>query len=146
MIGSTSSLGFVLLVAAGIAIYFLVTMSRHRSDYREYLEPILKQHGLKLVFVACPGLFHVGPFPKLEVKSGRPQSQMFGMRGEHSQYRIVTIEDLDGKTHQIWAKLEFECFNLHQVRWRAERIQELPPAVVALLEDNKSQDWFSALK
>ena len=131
---ATLTAGIALVAVIGLAIYFLITWRRHQKDYREHLEPILNLHGLQFVNARWPGFFKVGPFPKFEVETGRPQSRALGISGEFDEYRIVTFRDSDSQTHDVWALLEFEMFRLRGVRWRAENSQDLPGPAKAMLE------------
>ncbi len=126
--------GIALAAVVGLAVYFLITWRRHQQDYQEHLEPILNLHGLQFVAASWPGFFRVGPFPKFEVEAGRPQSRALGVSGEFHEYRIVTLRDPDGQTHDVWALLEFEMFRLRRVRWRAESAQDLPRSAKAMFE------------
>jgi len=125
-----------LLVAVGIAVQLVINRRRHGRDHREQLEPILAEHGLTFISARWPGFFKVGPFPKIEVEVGRPQTRVMGVRGEYDDYRIVMCTDAAGNTHELWAKLEFEAFNLCRIRWRAGNAESLPPESRGLLEDS----------
>ena len=127
--------GIGLLVVAGLTVQFVITRRRHGRDHQRDLKPVLKSHDLTFVSAKWPGSFKVGPFPKVEVEVGRPQSRVGGISGEYDEYRIVNVRDSDGNTHQLWAKLEFELFRLRRIRWRAEDGQNLPSQARALLED-----------
>jgi hypothetical protein len=128
-------IGIGVLVASGLAVQLLITHRRHRHDHRKDLEPILKAHGLTFVSARWPGRFKVGPFPKFEIEVGRPQSRVGGIRGEYDEYRIVTVQDSQGKIHEHWAKLEFEVFRLRRIRWRAENGKNLPTQAREMLEN-----------
>lgn len=65
-------IGIGLLVLGGLVVQFTVARRRHRRDYRKDLEPILAKHGLTFVSARWPGMFKVGPFPKVEIETGRP--------------------------------------------------------------------------
>ncbi len=123
------------LVAGGLVVQFFITRRRHRRDHRADIEPILSAHGLAFVSARWPGMFKVGPFPRFEIISGRPQSRVGGIRGEYDEYRIVTVQDSQGKNHEIWALLEFELFCLRRIRWRGRHADELPPQARGMLED-----------
>ena len=127
-------IGIGLLVLGGLAVQFTITRRRHRRDYRNDLEPILVKHGLTFVSARWPGMFKVGPFPKIEIEIGRPQSRAGGIRGEYDVYRIVTVQDAKRNIHKLWAKLEFELFGLRRISWRAEKSQHLPPEAREMLE------------
>ena len=94
----------------------------------------LRKRGVEFVSAVYPGIFKVGPFPKFEVTVGRPQSRALGFRGEYSEYRIVTFKNKAGQTQQLWAKVDFELFRFARVRWRAERKESMPPALLPILE------------
>ena len=128
-------IGIGLLVAGGLAVQLLITHRRHRRDHRKDLEPILKTHGLTFVSASWPGSFKVGPFPKCEIEVGPPQSRVGGTRGEYDEYRIVTVQDSQGKIHELWAKLEIEVFRLRRIRWRAENAKSLPSQAREMLEN-----------
>ena len=131
----TYYIGIGVLVLSGLAIQLMVRNRRHGRDHREDLEPILARHELTFVSARWPGRFKVGPFPKFEIEAGRPRSRAGGIRGEYDEYRIVTVKDSKGNTHELWARLEFELFRLRRIRWRAENGQNLPPRTRDLLED-----------
>jgi hypothetical protein len=132
-------MGIALLVAIGLAVPILMARHRHRRDYREDLEPILETHGLTFVSARWPGLFRVGPFPKIEIQDGRLQSRVGGIRGEYDEHRIVTVEDSRGREYELWAKLEFELFRLRRIRWRAEKELDFPPQFRALLNEGSEE-------
>jgi hypothetical protein len=134
MPGSTSTILFVAFIVGGIATSYFVYRSRHRRDLREYLLPDLSKCGVELVASVYPGIFKVGPFPKFEVAFGRPQSRVGGIRGEYTEYRIVTVSDSQGRVHRLWAAVEFELFEFRRVRWRAEAGNSLPPSIQSILE------------
>lgn len=127
-------IGIGLLVLGGLAVQFTVARRRQRRDYRKDLEPILVKHELTFVSARWPGMFKVGPFPKIEIEIGRPQSRAGGIRGEYDVYRIVTVQDAKRNIHKLWAKLEFELFGLRRISWRAEKSQHLPPEAREMLE------------
>jgi hypothetical protein len=135
MTGIMLYIGIGILVVIGLAFYFVITWRRHQKDFRGHLEPILKSYGLRFVAARWPGFFKVGPFPKLEIEVGRPQSRVGGIRGEFSEYRIVTFQDSEDQTHEVWANLEYEMFRLCSIRWRAVSAHDLPEAAKAMLED-----------
>ena len=128
-------IGIGVLVFGGLAIQLVITNRRHARDHRKDLEPILAKHGLAFMSAKWPGRFKVGPFPKFEIETSRPQSRAGGIRGEYDAYRIVTVKDSQGNTHKLWARLEFELFRLRRVRWRAENGQNLPAQSRELLEN-----------
>jgi hypothetical protein len=128
-------ISIAILVVAGLAVQVLIVWRRHRKDYKEHLEPILESHGLRFVSARWPGFFKVGPFPKFETEVGRPQSRVGGVSGEFSEYRIVTFRDSDGRSHAVWACIEFEMFRLRKVRWRADSTEDLPDTAKGMLEN-----------
>jgi hypothetical protein len=75
----------VIALTVSIAVSLLVGVRRCRRDMRPYLEPTLRQCGVELITIANPTLFKVGPFPKVEVERGRPQSNILGFSGEYNQ-------------------------------------------------------------
>ena len=127
-------IGIGVLVFGGLAIQLVITNRRHARDHRKDLEPILARHALTFVSARWPGRFKVGPFPKFEIEVGRPQSRAGGIRGEYDAYRIVTVKDSKGNTHELWVRLEFELFRLRRIRWRAENGHNLPAQAKDLLE------------
>lgn len=127
-------IGIGLLGIGGLTIQLGVARRRHRRDHRRDLEPILAKHGLRFVSARWPGMFKVGPFPKVEIEIGRPQSRAGGIRGEYDTYRIVTVQDSKRNIHEVWAKLEFELFRLRNIKWRAEKDQHLPLEAREMLE------------
>jgi hypothetical protein len=122
-------------IAAIAVIGFVVVIRRQTRDLREYLEPPLQQCGMQYESSVSPGMFRVGPFPFIEGEIGRPQSNIGGIRGEHSEYKIVNFRDVNGRSYQIWAKVEFEAFQFRRVRWRAKVKQGLPESILAILEN-----------
>ena len=131
----TYYIGIGVLVLGGFAIQLVITNRRHGRDHRKELEPILARHALTFVSAKWPGRFKVGPFPKFEIDVGRPRSRVGGIRGEYDEYRIVTVKDSQGNTHELWARLEFELFRLQRIRWRAENGHILPAQTRELLEN-----------
>lgn len=127
-------IGVGILAALALTVQFFILWRRHQKDYRGHLEPILESHGLRFVASRWPGFFRVGPFPKFEVEVGRPQSRVAGMSGEFTEYRIVTARDGEGRTYEVWAKLEFELFRLRSVQWRAADGPDLPLQAQDMLE------------
>ncbi len=117
-------IGIGVLVALGLTVWFLIVWRRNHRDYREYLEPILASHGVRFVSAEWPGFFNVGPFPKFEVEVGRPQSRVLGFSGEYDVYKIVTFRDSEGRTHEIWANLEFEMFHLRSSADLAAQVRQ----------------------
>ena len=128
-------IGIGVLVASGLAVQLMIPHRRHERGHRKDLEPILKAHGLTFVSSRWPGRLKVGPFPKFEIKVGRPQSRVGGIRGEYDEYRIVTVQDSQGKIHELWAKLEIEVFRLRRIWWRAENGMNLPMQAKEMLEN-----------
>lgn len=126
---------FGVLAIIGVGGQFFVARRRSRRDYKEILSPILNTYGLTLISSKFPGWFKVGPFPKFMMETGRPQSKvpLLG-RGEYSQYRIITVSDEDSRRYKLWALLEFEIFRLRHVRWRVEKGDTIPDAVISLIE------------
>ncbi len=128
------SLLFLAVVLAQIPIYLGIVNRRHRQDLSEYLVPDLSKCGLKLVSAVFPGRFKVGPFPKFEMTIG-PASCVGGVRGEYSEYRVVTCTDAAGRTYELWAQVHFELFRFRNIRWRAENKAALPQNVWSILEN-----------
>jgi hypothetical protein len=128
-------IGMGVLVLSGLAVHIVITRRRHSRDHRKDVESILAAHGLPFVSAKWPGMFNVGPFPKFEIEAGRPQSRIGGIRGEYDEYRIVTVQDSQGNTHELWAKLEFELFRIRQIKWRTENSRSLPLQARQLLEN-----------
>lgn|SRR5579862_4831326 len=123
------------LVLFGVASGAVIFGRRHRQDLSGYLEPVLRNCGVTYISAVYPGWFRVGPFPKFEAQSGRPQTTTGGTRGEYNEYRIVTFRDSQGRVYHLWAVVEFEMFNFRRVRWRAEQKNSLPPGVLPILEN-----------
>ncbi len=121
-------------VCGGIFKSVMISRQRHKKNYREHIEPILKKQGLQFISSEYPGIFKTGPFDKIEVSFGTPQTRAGGIRGEYSEYRIVTFQDKTGKEYKIWAKLEFEAFQLKQLRWRIETSTIIPKEIEAIIE------------
>ena len=128
-------IGIGILVVAGCAVQFVVSYRRHRRDHRQDLEPMLKSHGLTFISAKWPGLFKVGPFPKVQVEVGRPKSRFVGIRGEYDEYRVVTVKDSQGNRFEIWARLEFELFRLRRIRWRADKSRNASLQDISLFEN-----------
>ncbi len=128
-------IGIAILVIAGCAVQFVISYRRHRRDHRHDLEPILNSHGLTFISAKWPGLFKVGPFPKVEVEAGRPQSRFAGIRGEYDEYRVVTVKDSQGNRFEMWARLEFEFSRLRRIRWRADKSRNLTLQDISLFEN-----------
>lgn len=124
--------GFLLL---GVVSAFVISRRRHQRDLREYLEPELRRCGVDFISAVYPGMFKVGPFPKFEHESGRPQSMIGGTRGEYNEYRIVSFKDSTGTVYRLWALVEFEMFQFRRVRWRAEKRDGVPSSVLPILEN-----------
>lgn len=128
---------FLALGGMGLTSQFLITRSRHKKSYRNYLEPILNDHNLRYISSTFPGWFNVGPFPKIEGKIGRPQSTIpFIGQGEYHQYRIVEVLDSQENTYQLWALLDFEIFGLRRIRWRVFPHDSFPDEAKVLLENH----------
>lgn len=128
-------IGIGLCVVGGLAIYSVIVHSRHQRDHSKDLEPVLAAHGLIFMSARWPGMFNVGPFPKVEIQVGGSQSRVGGIRGEYDEYRIVTAQDSQDNIHVLWARLEFEFFRLRSIRWRAENVQNLPPSAREMFEN-----------
>ncbi len=122
-------------VFIAIVVYIFIAQRRHKKKYREQIKPVLEAHGLKYISEKYPGVFKIGPFPKFEVKIGRPQSKFLGISGEYSEYRIITVEDAEENQYEIWAKIEYEIFKIHRIRWRAENPEILPESAKNLFEN-----------
>jgi hypothetical protein len=122
------------VVVVGIAATLAVSRSRHQDDLSEYLAPVLRECGVNFISAVYPGLFKTGPFPKFEVRIG-PASTVNGVRGECSEYRIVTFSGSKQEVYRLWAVVEFEVFTFKRVRWRAEQKTSLPQSVLPLLEN-----------
>ncbi len=126
--------GMGIAIIASLVAHFVISRRRRLCDYRKDIEPVLRARGLTLVGTRCADWFTVGPFPKIEVQWGRPQSEVMGFCGEYSQYRIVACQDSSGSNYELWAKLEFELFRLRRIRWRAEKGQAVPSQVQDIME------------
>ena len=131
----TNFVVIAVLVLVGLAVTFVVSSGRHKRDLTQYLEPPLRECGVTFISAVYPGLFKVGPFPKIEIEVGRPQTSIAGTRGEYDEYRIVSFKDSEGRVYQLWAIVEFEMFQFRRVRWRAEQKDSLPSSVLPILEN-----------
>lgn len=123
------------LISGALAVHFYISQRRHGRDHQEDLQPILAKLGLTYVSSKWPGMFKVGPFPKFEVEVGRPQSRIGGIRGEYDEYRIVTVKDSQGNIHELWARLEYELFQLQRIRWRIEDGRNIPSQIIGMIEN-----------
>jgi hypothetical protein len=126
-------IGFFLLVGGLSA--FVISRRRHQRDLKEYLEPVLRECGVTFISAVYPGAFNVGPFPKVEVETGRPQTKVGGVCGEYAECRVVSFSNSHGVEFHLWALVEFEMFRFRRVRWRAERKELLPQSVLPILEN-----------
>lgn len=124
----------VFLIAGGLSA-FVISRRRHQQDLRQYLEPVLRECGVTFIAAVYPGMFKVGPFPKVEFERGRPQTKIGGVPGEYGEYRVVSFSNSNGEEFRLWALVEFEMFRFRRVRWRAERKDSLPKSVLPLLEN-----------
>jgi len=125
----------IAVIIAGAILHQILSFRRRKAkDYREHLEPMLAERGLTFVSAKYPGMFNVGPFPKIELRRGRPQSRVMGVSGEHNEYRIVEFTDAQGTSYRLWALLRFEVFRLTSVRWRAEPGAAVPEAMRDVVE------------
>lgn len=135
MTGHTIIALIAALVTAGGVAHYCIVRRRHHNDYREHLEPILQEHGLRFLSSVYPGPFKIGPFPKFEVRVGRPQSTVPILgKGEYGEYRAVTAADAGGNQYTLWALVEFEVFRFRRVRWRVEEGAPLPETMTTTLE------------
>lgn len=125
----------ICVIGGFLLVAFVISRRRHQRDLRQYLEPELRRCGVDFISAVYPGMFKIGPFPKIEFEVGRPQSTIGGIRGEYDEYRIVSFKDSTGATHRLWALVEFEMFRFRRVRWRAEQKDGLPPSVLPILEN-----------
>jgi hypothetical protein len=135
MPGSLTPIVVGLLVVTGIVVSIIIWRHRRGRTHEGTLGPILAERGLTLLSMKTPGFFSVGPFPKIELRSGRPQSRVLGVQGEYNAYRIVELADGEGNRYRLWALLEFELFKLARVRWRVEAGAPVPPAARDLIEN-----------
>ena len=63
---------------------------------------------------------NTGPFPLVELSFGQVQTSRFGVRGEYTIFRIVSLVDQHGKLHESWVKLEFENFQFCVAEWKPD--------------------------
>ena len=105
---------------------------RRQASFRKHLEPYLNAHGLRFVAEKWPGYFKTEPFPKFQIR--KVSTEVNGVVGEFSEFRIVTFQDSEGRMGEVWAKIEFAGFYLRKIRWRAADTQNLPEAARAILE------------
>jgi hypothetical protein len=110
----------IISAAAGIIIAVFRKVLRRRKTYREHLEPELSHLGLQFLDSRTPGWFDTGPFPRVEVRAGRPQTETPAGRGEYTEYRIVRLQNPSGQVHESWAKLIFEVFASKSIEWKPE--------------------------
>jgi hypothetical protein len=108
----------LMLLALGTAVACWQFATRRRKDYRELIEPMLQQAGYRFLYTKAPGLFRVGPFPKVEMKTQPVQTITPIGRGEYDQYRIVYAATPDGKEKSFWVRLEFVEFRFTKAEWR----------------------------
>ena len=118
----------VLSVMAGV----VVTLRRHRKDYREYLAPELSRHGLHFESAHYHGFLRVGPFPIMAPRANRHVQTNVG---SFVEYRVVACRDAAGKRFELWAELDFEFYVLQQISWLAELSACLPDSARALLKN-----------
>ncbi len=129
---------FIIVAAAitgGLAFQFFITWRSHQKDYREHLGPVLRSHGLQLLSSKWQGIGKTGPFPKFEVRIGRPQTRIGNIRGEYREYRLVVCRGQEKRTCTLWALLEFEMFRLKRIRWRATDRDSIPEYALSLIEN-----------
>jgi hypothetical protein len=106
------------LLAVIVLMTIYIAWSRHRRNHAALLAPLLREHGLTLISSTSPRLFQTGPFPKFSIQVQPIETQVGGIGGEYSTYRIVTVRSSDGRQHTVWAKLSFAAFRLRHVEWR----------------------------
>lgn len=111
----------IIVAVFGIAMAALMIwkwVSRHRRNLDDVLRPIVEGAGLRLVGSAPAPPFRSGPFPRFRVAFGRPDTQILGISGEYTTYRVVRVQTADGAVHQAWVRLRYEVFLLHESEWR----------------------------
>ena len=101
------------------AYIYLNHLGQSPDDNKSDIEKALKKKGLKLIEIKVPKLFDTGPFPKIEFSIG-PQTQVLGVRGEKSRYRIVKFENKKGMINEAWVKIEITAFVVVRMRWSPE--------------------------
>jgi hypothetical protein len=109
-----------LVVIFGIVIQIYRVIRRRKKDYREIIEPMLKERGYELISSVPAGMLDTGPFPRVEFTTGRPQTRTPVGRGEYTEYRIVTFADTQGNRYKAWVKLNFEMFQFAHAEWKPD--------------------------
>ena len=111
----------VSIFCLGIAISIYRLQARRKKDYRELIEPNLKEYGHEFVSSTPPKMFDVGPFPKFEIKFGGIQTRTPIGSGEYTEYRIVRFKNTNtGEVKENWVMLEFEAFMFKSATWKPE--------------------------
>jgi hypothetical protein len=111
----------VLILCVGITIPIVRVRARRKKDYRDIIEPELRQYGYEFISSTTPSLFDVGPFPKLSLEVGGVQTKTPVGRGEYTEYRIVQFKKLgDGIEKVSWIKLDFSAFQFDSAEWKPE--------------------------
>ncbi len=106
----------IIIVVLIPGIIYLNHKGQSPDDNKEDILNELKSKGLELVEIKIPKLFDTGPFPKVQISFG-PQTQVMGVRGEKSRYRIVKYKDKKGRQYESWLKIEIAAFVIVKMEW-----------------------------
>ena len=113
---------FAMLLGSGVSIlyYIFVSFNRSNRDCGDIISSLLGEYHLKYVSSRKPSFMNTGPFPLVELSFGQVQTSRFGVRGEYTIFRIVSLVDQHGKLHESWVKLEFENFQFCVGEWKPD--------------------------
>lgn len=89
------------------------------EDYKEKIIKQLDENGYQLVDILVPGIFKTGPFPKFQISFG-PQTNIMGIRGEKTRYRIVKYKNQNGVIKESWIRINVSAFVVVRIKWIPE--------------------------
>lgn len=114
------TIGIISIIICGIVLSIAFDrIIQSPNDYKEKIVDELNKNGYTLVDIQIPEIFKTGPFPKFRV-SFSPQTNIFGVSGERTRYRIVRYKNAIGITRQSWIRIEIMAFKIVRIKWIPE--------------------------
>jgi hypothetical protein len=115
----------VILVASCIPILIVIfavfgwKMQSPLAFKNEIIEQ-LDESGYQLIDISIPGLLKTGPFPKFRIRLLPIQTEIMGVSGEQTFYRIVKYKNKSGVIKESWIRIDVTAFRVERIKWIPE--------------------------
>jgi len=92
-------------------------MVQSPNDYNKSIIKSLQEYDCELISVRIPKIFDTGPFPSISIQLQPISTNIGGVKGEKTRYRIVTYKTPSGEIRESWVKIDIVAFQVFDMEW-----------------------------